>query len=127
MSSVIIDGIEYSPVKTQPGTRAAAEIRRQAKEIERLRDELRQSSIDHTRAEVERLREEIAALRADAEQYRLLREESKRRSDFYAGDANWIISYPQRQDAFNQAYQESPYVRRPTDTSWADFCILWSQ
>lgn len=37
-----------------------AVLRTQHAEIERLRDELRQSSIDHTRAEVERLQEALA-------------------------------------------------------------------
>ena len=40
--------------------RAAAELRRQHAEIERLHDELRQSSIDIARAENERLREALA-------------------------------------------------------------------
>ena len=43
-------------------------------EVERLREELRQSGIDHTRAEVERLREEVERLREDAERYRWVRD-----------------------------------------------------
>ena len=59
----LADAISYPDVPL--GIEAAAELRRQHEEIERLtkenerlRDELRQSSIDITRAEVERLREE---------------------------------------------------------------------
>ena len=61
----LADAISYPDVPL--GIEAAAELRRQHEEIERLtkenerlRDELRQSSIDITRAEVERLREELA-------------------------------------------------------------------
>lgn len=51
-------------------------------EIERLRDELRQSSIDHTRAEVERLRE---ALRAETARCSTICEEFAQR----CRDAGW--------------------------------------
>ena len=45
---------------------SADELRRLHADNERLRDELRQSGIDHTRAEVERLREALKSIAANA-------------------------------------------------------------
>ena len=46
-------------------------------------------------AELRRLHAEVEALRADAERYRWLREESGKRPDFYSGEANWMVSRSQ--------------------------------
>ena len=53
----LADAISYPDVPF--GIEAAAELRRLHAENERLREELRQSSIDYTRAENERLREAL--------------------------------------------------------------------
>ena len=89
----LADVIDNDPKSAVHHKSAAAELRRLHEENKVLQDscEAKADRIDRLGESVERLQ----ALRADAERYQWLREESGKRPDFYSGEASWMVSRSQ--------------------------------